>query len=219
MQAGKATYRSPADLPEIIPVFPLSAALLLPRSQMPLNIFEPRYLAMVDEAMAGNRILGMIQPVAESDEGALFPIGCMGRITSYGETDDGRYMICLTGISRFRIVEEVEAVSGFRRCRVTAEPFREDFEENAGAEGVDRDRLLDVFRAYLEAHRLEADWDNIGRTSNETLVNALSMMSPYGPAEKQALLEAADLRSRAETLIALTEISLARRGDASQLLQ
>ncbi len=219
MQAGRATYRSPADLPEIIPVFPLSAALLLPRAQMPLNIFEPRYLAMVDEAMATTRIIGMIQPVSEDGEGALFPIGCMGRITSYGETDDGRYMIGLTGIARFRILEEVEGKAGFRRCRVSSEPFLEDFQENAGAEAVDRGRLLDVFRAYLDAHRLEADWDNIGQTSNETLVNALSMMSPYGPAEKQALLEAADLRARAETLIALTEISLARQGDTAPLLQ
>ena len=222
MQAGKATYSSPADLPEAIPIFPLASALLLPRAQMPLNIFEPRYLAMVDAAMAGDRIIGMIQPASEGEgEVPLFPIGCMGRITSYAETDDGRYMICLTGISRFRIVEEVEGDAGFRRCRVTAEPFREDFLENAGADAVDRARLLDVFRAYLEAHRLEADWDNIDRTSNETLVNALSMMSPYGPAEKQALLEAADLRSRAETLIALTEMSLARRGEGggSPLLQ
>lgn len=220
MQAGKATYRSPADLPAAIPVFPLPAALLLPRAQMPLNIFEPRYLAMVDAAMAGERIIGMIQPAGEG-EAALFPIGCMGRITSYAETDDGRYMICLTGISRFRVIEEVEGHEGFRICRVTAEPFREDFEENAGAEAVDRERLLDVFRAYLDAHHLEADWDNIDRTSNETLVNALSMMSPYGPAEKQALLEASDLRTRAETLIALTEMTLAKNGEggASPLLQ
>ena len=221
MQAGKATYLSPADLPDQIPIFPLPSALLLPRAQMPLNIFEPRYLAMIDEAMAGNRILGMIQPVSAGEgEAELFPIGCMGRITSYAETDDGRYMICLTGVARFRILEEIEGRAGFRRCRVTAEPFREDFEENAGADAVDRDRLLGVFRAYLDAHRLEADWDNIARTSNETLVNALSMMSPYGPAEKQALLEAADLRARAETLIALTEISLARGGDgAPSMLQ
>lgn len=220
MQAGKATYDGPSDLPDTVPVFPLSGALLLPRGQMPLNIFEPRYLAMVDEAMAGNRLIGMIQPAAEPAEGESDPelssIGCLGRITSYAETDDGRYMICLTGISRFRIVEELDGRAGFRICRVTAEPFRADFAENSGSEAVDRDKLLDVFRAYLEANRLEADWDNIGRTSNETLVNALSMMSPYGPAEKQALLEAADLRARAETLIALTEISLRRGADGPQ---
>lgn len=218
MQAGKATYESPRDLPESIPVFPLTGALLLPRGQLPLNIFEPRYLAMVDDAMAGDRLIGMIQPAGPREDGEeppLSPIGCVGRITSYAETDDGRLMIGLTGIARFRVVEEIEGRSGYRICRIDCEDFRDDFAENAGAEAVDRARLLDVFRAYLAANRLEADWDNIGRTSNETLVNALSMMSPYGPAEKQALLEAADLRARAETLIALTEMTLARSSDSS----
>ena len=224
MQAGKVHYEGPSDLPDSLPVFPLAGALLLPRGQMPLNIFEPRYLAMVDEAMAGNRLIGMIQPAGsggEEGEAGLSAIGCVGRITSYAETDDGRYMICLTGIARFKVVDELPGRAGFRICRISTESFRSDFAENAGAEAVDRTRLLDVFRAYLEANRLEADWDNIGRTSNETLVNALSMMSPYGPAEKQALLEAADLRARAETLIALTEMSLARGGDGgpSPLLQ
>ncbi|HWJ71557.1 MAG TPA: LON peptidase substrate-binding domain-containing protein [Kaistia sp.] len=224
MQVGKAHYEGPRDIPDSIPVFPLAGALLLPRGQMPLNIFEPRYLAMVDEAMAGNRLIGMIQPAGTApagDEPALSTIGCVGRVTSYAETDDGRYMICLTGIARFKLVEELPGRAGFRICRVSAEAFSSDFAENAGAEAVDRAKLLDVFRAYLKANRLEADWDNIGRTSNETLVNALSMMSPYGPAEKQALLEAADLRARAETLIALTEMSLARGGDGgpSPLLQ
>ncbi len=224
MQAGKVHYEGPGDIPDSVPVFPLTGALLLPRGQMPLNIFEPRYLAMVDEAMAGNRLIGMIQPAGpggEAGEPALSAIGCVGRITSYAETDDGRYMICLTGIARFKVVAELPGRAGFRICRIATEAFRSDFAENAGAEAVDRTRLLDVFRAYLEANRLEADWDNIGRTSNETLVNALSMMSPYGPAEKQALLEAEDLRARAETLIALTEMSLARGGDAgpSPLLQ
>ena len=224
MKAGKATYQGPRDLPDSIPVFPLTGALLLPRGQLPLNIFEPRYLAMVDTAMAGDRLIGMIQPAGSSGEDgepALSAIGCVGRITSYAETEDGRTMIVLTGIARFRVVEEIEGRSGFRVCRIATGDFIDDFAENAGAEAVDRARLLDVFRAYLDANRLEADWDNIGRTSNETLVNALSMMSPYGPAEKQALLEAADLRTRAETLIALTEMTLARGGDsaASPLLQ
>jgi len=224
MKAGKANYQAPRDLPDSIPVFPLTGALLLPRGQLPLNIFEPRYLAMVDAAMAGDRLIGMIQPAASSGgegEPALSAIGCVGRITSYAETEDGRTMIVLTGIARFRVVEEIEGRSGFRICRIATGDFIDDFAENAGAEAVDRTRLLDVFRAYLDANRLEADWDNIGRTSNETLVNALSMMSHYGPAEKQALLEAADLRTRAETLIALTEMTLARGGDsaASPLLQ
>lgn len=225
MQAGNAIYEAPDDLPDLIPVFPLPEALLLPRGQMPLNIFEPRYMAMVDHAMAGDRIIGMVQPMTVTEDGEeageLFAVGCAGRITSYSETGDGRYMICLTGISRFRILEEVEPESGFRRCRVTAVDFPSDFVEDAGADTVDRSHLLDTFRLYLDANQLEADWDSIEKASNETLVNALSMMSPYGMAEKQALLEAPDLRTRAETLIALTEISLARRGDgnASSQLQ
>lgn len=219
MQAGNATYEGPDDLPGLIPVFPLPEALLLPRGQMPLNIFEPRYMAMVDHAMAGDRIIGMVQPMTVTEDGEeageLFAVGCAGRITSYSETGDGRYMICLTGISRFRILEEVEPESGFRRCRVSAADFPSDFIEDAGSETVDRSHLLDTFRLYLDANQLEADWDSIEKASNETLVNALSMMSPYGMAEKQALLEAPDLRTRAETLIALTEISLARRGDGT----
>jgi len=219
MQAGNATYEGPDDLPGLIPVFPLPEALLLPRGQMPLNIFEPRYMAMVDHAMAGDRIIGMVQPMTVTEDGEeageLFAVGCAGRITSYSETGDGRYMICLTGISRFRILEEVEPESGFRRCRVSAADFPSDFVEDAGSETVDRGHLLDTFRLYLDANQLEADWDSIEKASNETLVNALSMMSPYGMAEKQALLEAPDLRTRAETLIALTEISLARRGDGT----
>lgn len=244
MQAGNAIYDGPDDLPDLIPVFPLPEALLLPRGQMPLNIFEPRYMAMVDHAMSGDRIIGMVQPLpagqglpqvetaydeaspegtaaeAGQDEPGLFAVGCAGRITSYSETGDGRYMICLTGISRFRILEEVEPESGFRRCRVSAIDFASDFIEDAGSDRVDRDHLLETFRLYLDANQLEADWDSIEKASNETLVNALSMMSPYGMAEKQALLEAPDLGTRAETLIALTEMSLARRGDgnaASQL--
>jgi Lon protease-like protein len=226
MQVGIATYEGPEDLPDQIPLFPLPEALLLPRGQMPLNIFEPRYLAMIDHAMAGDRIIGMVQPLVapeteEEEIGEVFAIGCAGRITSYAETGDGRYMICLTGISRFRIVEEVapEPETGFRRARVSATGFDADFVEDAGSDTVDRTHLLDTFRLYLDANHLEADWDSIEKASNETLVNALSMMSPYGMAEKQALLEAPDLKTRSETLIALTEVSLARRpgGAPSQL--
>jgi Lon protease-like protein len=225
MQVGIATYEGPDDLPDLIPVFPLPEALLLPRGQMPLNIFEPRYMAMIDHAMAGDRVIGMVQPLTMSETedgdeaGELFAVGCAGRITSYAETADGRYMICLTGISRFRIIEEVEPESGFRRARVTAADFTADFIEDAGSDTVDRTHLLDTFRLYLDANHLEADWDSIEKASNETLVNALSMMSPYGMAEKQALLEAPDLKTRSETLIALTEVSLARRsgGAPSQL--
>lgn len=212
-RAGNCTYGCPEDVPEVIPVFPLPAALLLPRADMPLNIFEPRYIAMIDAAMSGDRIIGMVQP----DETApscprgptLHKVGCCGRIVALAETGDGRYMITLTGISRFRVIDEIACTTLFRQCRITAAPFATDF---AGDEStVDRAALLRAFRSYLEAHNLDADWETVGRSSNETLVNALAMMAPFGPAEKQALLEAADLKARAETLVALTEMSLADR--------
>jgi hypothetical protein len=195
-------------------VFPLPGALLLPRSDMPLNIFEPRYVAMIDWALKHHRIVGMIQPDENAAPGSLgptlFAIGCAGRITSFAETGDGRYMITLTGISRFKILEELTGGAPFRRCRVTAIPFAGDFAAKTPDEAVDRNAVLKTFRAYLDAHNLDADWESVGRASNETLVNALAMMAPFGNAEKQALLEAPDLRSRAETLVAITEMSLAR---------
>jgi uncharacterized protein len=218
MQAGNAHYRTRKDIPEAIPVFPLKAALLLPGGQLPLNIFEPRYLEMLDAAMAGKRIIGMIQPCLDGDASAagravpdLCEVGCMGRVTTYAETGDGRILITLQGICRFRVLEEIPARLPFRQCRVA--PFLADLAETAGAADVDRQALLKAFRDYLDANHLEADWDSIARTSNETLVNALSMMSPFGPAEKQALLEAPDLKTRAETLIAITEIALAKEKD------
>lgn len=213
MKAGNCAYRSPGDLPAILPVFPLPGALLLPRSDLPLNIFEPRYVAMIDAALGGDRVVGMIQPDDGKAAGALGPelcrIGCAGRITSFAETGDGRYMITLTGVSRFAIVEELPAKTPFRQCRVTALPFAGDFARINETE-VDRKAVLKAFRSYLDAHNLDADWESVGRASNETLVNTLAMMAPFGTAEKQALLEAPDLRARAETLVALTEMSLAR---------
>jgi Lon protease-like protein len=213
MKAGNCTYDGPESLPDVIPVFPLAAALLLPRADMPLNIFEPRYLAMVEAALCGDRVIGMVQPdlaaaAARSPQPGLCAVGCAGRITSFAETGDNRYMINLTGIARFRIVEELATATPFRRCRVTAAPFAADFCD-AGNDAVDRGSVLKTFGAYLMAHNLDADWEEVGRASNETLVNTLAMLAPFGPAEKQALLEAPDLRARAETLVAITEVSLA----------
>jgi Lon protease-like protein len=221
MKAGNCVYGCAGDMPSVIPVFPLPAALLLPRADMPLNIFEPRYLAMIDEAVAGNRVIGMVQPDETAAVCACGPslrsVGCAGRIVSFAETGDGRYMITLTGIARFRIVEELPLAVPFRRCRVTAEPFATDFV--AADETVDRNAILRAFRAYLDAHSLDADWESVGRASNETLVNALAMMGPFGPAEKQALLEAPDLKARAETLVAIAEMALPRSGGDGKMLQ
>jgi Lon protease-like protein len=213
-------------IPAIIPVFPLSSALLLPRGQMPLNIFEPRYLAMVDYALGHERLIGMVQPKFERDGSPIMgvdpdtpplcEIGCLGRISAFQETDDGRYLMTLTGVCRFKIEEEETAITPFRMCRVTTDQYIEDFEQGAGEKLVDRDTLLTTFKAYLEANDLEADWSGVEKASNEALVNALCMMSPYGPPEKQALLEADDLRARADTLIAITELSLARENDGDR---
>lgn len=207
-------YRTPHDLPTNLPVFPLAEALLLPRTRLPLNIFEPRYLAMVDDAMAGRRIIGMIQPVAEeNDPGAppaIHAVGCAGRITSYTETDDGRLLIVLTGIARFRVVAENHSAAPYREVEADFAPFAGDLTAGLGEADVDRRVLLETLRSYLEARRLVADWDEVEAASTEALVNALSALSPYPPDDKQALLEAADLKSRAEMLIALTEVAMAR---------
>jgi uncharacterized protein len=211
-----AQYRGPIDLPEVIPVFPLPGALLLPRGQMPLNIFEPRYLAMIDDALRdGHRLIGMIQPDAShagrADEPPLFKIGCVGRITQLAESGDGRYLIELTGVARFRVEQELPVKTDYRQCRVTYAPFADDFIPRKGESAVDREAVLTALRAFMKANDLKADWEGIDQAPNEALVNALSMMSPYGPPEKQALLEAPDLKTRAELLVAITEIELAKK--------
>lgn len=213
MQAGNAHYRVESDLPAVLPVFPLPAALLLPGGRMPLNIFEPRYLQMLDEAIAASRLIGIVQPSLDGSlrtggEPELCEVGCIGRVTSFTESGDGRYLISLQGVCRFRIGQELAVKTPYRQCRIL--PFLADLdEENTGAD-VDRPALLKAFRAYLKANDLEADWEGVSRADNAMLVNALSMMAPYGPAEKQALLEAPDLKTRAETLIAITEMAMAR---------
>ncbi len=217
-------YRSPADLPATLPVFPLPAVLLLPRGEMPLNVFEPRYLQMFDDALAGDRLIGMIQPEFDTPEDAANPplvdVGCAGRITGFQETGDGRYLVTLTGVARFRVAEELSAVTPYRQCRPLYDEFPEDLVPGAGEEAVDRNALMKTLKAYLAANQLEADWSGIRGASNEALVNALSMMSPYGAREKQALLEAPDLRTRAEILVAVTEMDLAKNpGETDTSLQ
>jgi Lon protease-like protein len=171
---------------------------------MPLNIFEPRYLAMVDEVLKTNRIIGMVQPDADNDPLAnvpkLYRVGCAGRITQLAETGDGRYLITLIGIARFRIEEELPPVNLFRQC---------------GENDVDRAGVVKALRDFVNAVHVKVDWRGIEEAPNEALVNALCMMSPFGVREKQALLEAPNLKSRAEVLIALTEIELARGGAGS----
>jgi Lon protease-like protein len=212
--ATNTTYRGPSDLPDVVPVFPLPGALLLPRGQLPLNIFEPRYLAMVDDAfLSGRRLIGMVQPVPADEEArrpALSAVGCIGRITQLAESGDGRYMLSLTGISRFRIVEELSVTTPYRQCRIDCGPYEGDFEARVGEDDVDRAGLLKTLKEFLDVNDMEADWDGIRRAPTEILVNALCMMSPWGLKEKQALLEAPDLKTRAALLVAVTEVALAK---------
>jgi uncharacterized protein len=211
-----AEYRGPGELPELLPVFPLAGALLLPRGQMPLNIFEPRYLAMVDDAFRdGHRLIGMIQPDVNHSrseaEPALFRVGCVGRITQLAESGDGRYILELTGISRFKVVEEIEVLTPYRQCKVDYFPYADDFVARKGEEDVNREALIDTLRAFLKVNNLKVDWEGVESAPNEALVNALAMMSPYGAPEKQAMLEAPDLKTRAEILVAVTEMDLAKK--------
>ena len=222
MLIGNKDYLGSRDVPRVVPIFPLNEALLLPRAQLPLNIFETRYLAMVDAALAGNRVIGMLQPSigAPSPVPDLCAVGCVGRLTALQEAGDGRYLITLTGISRFRLVEEQTTTTPFRQAVVDTAEFADDFIPEHGADSVDRTDLLRALKCYLKANNLEADWDGIERASTEALVNALSMMSPYSAAEKQALLEAPNLKTRAETLVAITDMDLASRsGTSSRKLQ
>jgi uncharacterized protein len=213
-------YRQPADLPQRIPVFPLRGAILLPRAILPLNVFEPRYLEMIDDVLAGARVLAIVQP-ALAGEGEspldksepLRRVGCVGRLTAYQELDDGRVMITLTGIVRCTLTGEIASDKPYRLCTSSCAPFAGDFTPGAGENEVDREGLLKTLKTYLEARSLDADWSNIARSSTEALVNALSIMSPYGPEEKQALLEAADLKRRADVLVALAEMELAASND------
>lgn len=218
--AMNAVYRTPQDCPSVIPIFPLPGALLLPRAQMPLNIFEPRYLAMVDHVLAGDRVVGIIQPESEGAGAApkLYPVGCAGRLTQFAETGDGRYLVGLIGIARFRVDEELPTKTPFRLCRVNFESYVMDFQAQAGEDAVDRPAVLKTLRAFVDANDLKMDWEGIEEAPNEALVNALCMMSPYGTQEKQALLEAPDLKTRAEVLVAITEIELAR-GNTETTLQ
>lgn len=207
-------YASLADFPPSLPLFPLPGALLLPRGQMPLNIFEPRYIAMVDAALATSRLIGMIQPdpglQPANGQPGLFQVGCAGRITQFAETGDGRYLLQLTGICRFRLKQERNEPHPFRLADIDFSPYLDDLEAKLGEDEVDREAIIAALRAFSEANSVGIDWSSIEEAPNEALVNALSMMSPYGVREKQALLEAKDLKARADLLVAITEIEIAR---------
>lgn len=216
-------YRSITDMPDALPLFPLRGAILLPRASLTLNVFEPRYLALVDHALSGDRVIGVVQPApdagnAESPSGKTFPlrrVGCAGRLSAFTEHEDGRVVITLAGIARFAVGAGLAGDEPFRIARADFAPYAKDFVGGYGEDDVDRPRLITTLRSYLIANNLNADWERINNASNERLVNTLSVLSPYGPEEKQALLEAPDLRSRAEALVALAEMELAATDDGS----
>ncbi|MGJ0557705.1 LON peptidase substrate-binding domain-containing protein [Methylocystis sp.] len=222
-------YRRPADLPPRIPLFPLRGAILLPRATLPLNVFEPRYLEMLDDVMSGDRLIGIVQPATDVSEDedesplghtvGLRNVGCVGRVTSYQEVDHARVLITLTGIMRYDILDEAATDLPYRMASVSYDRFAPDLNEGLGEDQVDRTNLLRVLRSYLDANKLEADWAAIQRASSEFLINALCVMCPYGPEEKQALLEADDLKSRADVLVALAEMEMASSGGSGTTLQ
>ncbi len=215
-------YQSITELPSVLPIFPLEGALLLPRGQLPLNIFEPKYMAMIDTALSGDRLIGMVQPSQSADEGKssrLQSVGCAGRITQIAESGDGRYVLTLTGVARFRITNELKSETPFRQFKVLFNEFAHDLVARTGEDEVDRAAVIQALKNFSKANRMKVDWEAIDEAPNEALVNALSMMCPFGPSEKQALLEAIDLRMRAEVLVAISEISLARDSGAPSLLQ
>ncbi|MGI9422196.1 MAG: LON peptidase substrate-binding domain-containing protein [Hyphomicrobiaceae bacterium] len=212
----QSRYRRLSDLPEKIPVFPLHGSILLPRAKLPLNVFEPRYLEMLDYVMSGQRMIGIIQPQATDIEEespqeatALKSVGCAGRVTAYQELDDGRLVISLFGIARFRSRFEENTSHPFRILSVDYAEFAHDLSAGSGEDDVDREHLLEVLRAYLDAKDLEADWNAVNNAATELLVNSLSTISPFGPEEKQALLEARTLKERAEVLSTLATMELA----------
>ncbi len=208
-------------LPEIIPVFPLSGVLLLPRGRMPLNIFEPHYVAMIDDALgAPHRVIGMVQPLDEGRAGqppALYPIGCLGKITSFNENEDGRYryLITLTGVSRFTVKEELEGRRGYRRMRVDHAPWHGDLDVQH-LEGLNRPKLLSTLKRYFAANDISADWKTIAETPDDRLITTLCMVCPFSANEKQALLEARDPTARATTLMTLMEMATLDRSNGDE---
>jgi Lon protease-like protein len=212
-------YSSQEDLPPTLPVFPLTGAVLLPRGELPLNIFEPRYLAMMDVALSSDRLIGMIQPTVHEDTvltPALSKVGCAGRITGFRETDDGRILITLTGICRFRVAEELAVKTPFRQIRPDYATFLGDLVADSATD-FPRDRLMHALKSYLSQRDLKADWRSMMSAPPETLVNALAMLCPFQPAEKQALVEALGWVERVDTLVALLEMSVAPAAENNTL--
>ena len=200
----------PDELPDALPIFPLSGALLLPRGNLPLNIFEPRYLNMTLDALGAGRLIGMVQPRTPDEEAGhppLFQLGCAGRIVSFSETEDGRLLISLKGVCRFRIARELELVRGYRRAAADFRPFLGDLSPDARSI-MDRELFADALRRFLDRHGMQVDWEAIRKAPDEALVNSLAMLCPFRPEEKQALLEAPTLDDRYATIVTLLQMAV-----------
>jgi len=208
------------DLPGTIPIFPLPGALMLPRARLPLHLFEPRYLQMLDDTLkTSHRLIGMVQSyeVPGTGERKLHSIGCAGRVTQFSETEDGRYMITLSGMSRFRIQQDVSGFTPYRRCDVSWDGFSADLGPTETDKGFDRERFLNLLSRYFAAMDLSTDWESLSEADDELLLNSLSMLCPFDPEEKQALLEAPSLTTRRETLVTLLEFALAAGSDEERM--
>jgi Lon protease-like protein len=205
-----------ADLPRTLAIFPLAGVVLLPGGRLPLNIFEPRYLEMVRDSLTAARIIGMVQPTEPHERNqapAVYGIGCAGRMTAFRETDDGRYLIALKGVCRFAIVEELSATTMYRQVIASYDSFGHDLEPASEDEGdVDRGRLLQALRPFLDVHKIRADWETLEKVGSSTLVTSLAMMCPFEPREKQALLEAPTLAVRSELVTNLIEMAVLESG-------
>ncbi len=220
--AGLPYYRSVSDLPRAIPIFPLPGALLLPRGSLPLNIFEPRYVSMIEDALKSDRVIGMIQPDEEAEDvgsAHCFEIGCAGRIIQFTETDDGRYMITLIGLARYRMIRELPfSDDGYRLIETDYSGFADDLKSFGGTGVIERDTLITNLKQFFRKKQIDADWAAIEKANDETLVTALAMVCPFQPLEKQALLEARDFLDRARTLTTLLQIG-SREDDDSPVRQ
>ena len=220
--AGLPYYRNVSDLPRVIPIFPLPGALLLPRGSLPLNIFEPRYVSMIEDALKSDRVIGMIQPDEEAEDvgsAHCFEIGCAGRIIQFTETDDGRYLITLIGLARYRMIRELPVSDdGYRLIETDYSAFAEDLKSFGGTGVIERDTLITNLKQFFRKKQIDADWAAIEKANDETLVTALAMVCPFQPLEKQALLEARDFLDRARTLTTLLQIG-SREDDDSPVRQ
>lgn len=225
MMPTNVIYNSAQDLPTTLPIFPLSGAILFPRAQLPLNIFEPRYLNMIEDALKTNRLIGMIQPSRHAGDSlapqhpSLARVGTVGRITEFAETGDGRLLITLTGIIRFSLEEELSVITPYRQARVTYEDYSADLLARAGEETANREAFLQNFRELAQARQLQVDWSGIEMAPTEAVINAISMMAPLDPDDKQALLEASDLATRADVFMALATMAVMATSSEKRTLQ